>query len=422
MSRSAKSNTKRNFLGHNFGIVYRFEVVRTLKKKSFWLSILAFPLMFAAIFAIVYFSGKAGSSAEQDLANDKFTYAITDESGVVNPALARQMGAKIVDASGKGAIIDQVKDNQLDAYFYYPQDLTTGKIEIFAKDAGLFDSSKYSTVAKMLLTNSVQSDINANAKVVLSGQVGSTATYYKDGEVYNQLGDMIMPGVFLVLFYLIICIFGSQMLTATVEEKENRITEMLLTTIKSRTLIIGKIFAFMTLILIQALVLIGFVLVGYFITKQFIELPNFDFSIITFDPVRIGIAAVLFIISTLMFSGLMVAIGAAAPTAKEANQFMTVPILLLFAPLYVTGVVLSTPEAPVVQAMIFFPFTAPVLLMLMNALGTLPIGTAIISICIMTVTTIAIFIIASHLFQRGAIEYDKRIKLFALKTRPKAVK
>ena len=170
------------------------------------------------------------------------------------------------------------------------------------------------------------------------------------------------------------------MLTATVEEKENRITEMLLTTISSRTLITGKIFAFITLVLLQALVIIGLVLGGYVVAAKFIDLPSINLSIITIDPVRIAIAVALFVVSILMYSGIMVAIGAATPTAKEANSFMSVPILLMFAPLYIFSTVISEPDAPVVVALMYFPLTAPVLLMVLNALGTLSIANAVIGL------------------------------------------
>ena len=62
--------------------------------------------------------------------------------------------------------------------------------------------------------------------------------------------------------------------------------------------------------------------------------------------------------------------------------------------------------------MMYFPLTAPILLMTMNALGILSISSAMIGLAIMTVTTVVIFIIAAKLFQTGAIEYHKRIRLF----------
>lgn len=58
---------------------------------------------------------------------------------------------------------------------------------------------------------------------------------------------MIVPGMFLVILFILISIFGNQMLISTTEEKENRTVEMLLTTVKTDTLITGKILSLMVL-------------------------------------------------------------------------------------------------------------------------------------------------------------------------------
>lgn len=411
MSELKQTATKRLF-GHNFGIVYRFEVARMLSKPSFWLSIIAFPLLMAIIFGVSFLDAKFSiDSAEEELKNNKLVAVITDNSGLVSEQMVQQMGATITD--DKQAAIDQVKSGQIDAYFYYPADLANDRIEVYGKNISLFENSKYTALAKTILNNSVQVSTDPNITTILADQTRSDTYFYEaDGSEANLLGDLIIPAAFLVLFYLIICVFSSQMLNATVEEKENRITEMLLTTISSRTLITGKIFAFITLVLVQALVIIGLILGGYLIAANWLDLPSIDLSIITFDPVRIVIAAALFIVSILMYSGIMVAIGAATPTAKEANSFMSVPVMLLVTPFFFFNTVISEPGALIVKALMYFPLTAPVLLMTLNALGTLSITNAIIGLGIMTVTTVVIFIIAAKLFQTGAIEYHKRIRLF----------
>ena len=412
MSELKQTATKRLF-GHNFGIVYRFEVARMLSKPSFWLSIIAFPLLMAIIFGVSFLDAKFSiDSAEEELKNNKLVAVITDNSGLVSEQMVQQMGATIID--DKQAAIDQVKNGQIDAYFYYPADLANDRIEVYGKNISLFENSKYTALAEAILNNSVQASTDPNITTILADQTRSDTHFYEaDGSEANLLGDLIIPAAFLVLFYLIICVFSSQMLNATVEEKENRITEMLLTTISSRTLITGKIFAFITLVLVQALVIIGLILGGYLIAANYMDLPSLDLSMITFDPVRISIAALLFIVSILMYSGIMVAIGAATPTAKEANSFMSVPVMLLVTPFFFFNTVISEPGALIVKALMYFPLTAPVLLMTLNALGALSIVNAVVGLGLMTVTTVVIFIVAARLFQTGAIEYHKRIRLFS---------
>jgi ABC-2 type transport system permease protein len=52
---------------HNLGTVIRFEVVRALKKKSFWIMAFGFPLMFGLIFGIIFLSNKTTNNAAEDL-------------------------------------------------------------------------------------------------------------------------------------------------------------------------------------------------------------------------------------------------------------------------------------------------------------------------------------------------------------------
>ena len=407
------NSPRRHFFGRNFGIVYKFEVTRTLKKPSFWISILALPLLLAVIFGISFLSGMSASDSEETVTESTttdFSIAITDDSHLINQQLIDQLGIRTIDNKEQG--VDMVRNSQIDAYFYYPADLANDSVDVYGQNASVFDYGKYSSFAESLLKSSVQTTSDANVAVVLSDSVTSSSHYYKDGQEYNPLNDVVVPVLFLVLFYLIICVFSNQMLTSTVEEKENRITEMLLTTIQSRTLITGKIFAFISLIFIQVLIIIGLLVGGYLIAAHYLALPTLDLSFVTIDPAKLAISIAIFIVSTLMYSGILVAVGAAAPTAKEASSFMSVPILLLMAPFLIFSTVMTTPDAPVVIIMTYCPLTAPIMLMMLSALGTLTITNAVIGLIIMTITTIAIFIVAARLFQASAVDYHKRIKLF----------
>ena len=153
----ANNGSRRRFLGHNFGIVYRFEVVRMLKKPSFWISILAFPALMALIFGISFIASKSTiDNAEEELQNNQLAVTITDDSGLVDEQTLSQMGVSSTD--DKQTAIDQVKSGKIDAYFYYPSDLVNGKIEVYGKNVSLFENSKYSALATSILTNSAQSE------------------------------------------------------------------------------------------------------------------------------------------------------------------------------------------------------------------------------------------------------------------------
>ncbi|MCL1876762.1 ABC transporter permease [Candidatus Saccharibacteria bacterium] len=403
---------KSKFFGHNFATVFRFEVVRMLKKKSFWASVLAFPILMAGLFALVFWAEDQGVNTIKELAKQEFSIGIIDRGKILPANIVENISAREIPDKESG--ITEVKSGKLDAFFYFPTNLTENEVQIFAKNVGVIDNGKYQDVAQNLLQASAVAETNPEFAAILMGQVKFSVETFRDGKPYNPIMEMIAPGIFLVLFYTIIAMFGAQMMNATVEEKENRVMEMLLVTIKSRTLIIGKIFAMITLILIQIVVIIGLVLIAYFALGSRLNLPSIDLGQIPFDPIRILAGAAIFLSAILLFSGILVGIGAAVPTAKEANQFMAVPLILIFAPLYILPLVLTSTVTPAVNFMTFFPFTAPVMLLLRNAIGNLSVWETIFGIAIMATSAIIVFFIAARLFQTGAVEYSKRMSLKGL--------
>lgn len=403
---------------HNLSTVIRFEIVRALKKKSFWILAISFPIMFAAIFGIIFLSNKATDDAAEKLKNQSFSIAITDESKMVKPQLIAAAKATEIKSSDKQLAINRVKNGQLDAYIYYPKNLDQQSVEVYGKDVGIFDNGRYSSLANSLLSTSVQSGVDPAIQKIIQGKISSTSTVYRDGKVHDSIQEMILPGVFLILFYFLITFFGNQMLTSTTEEKENRVIEMILTTIEARTLIIGKIISLIVLAIIQGLLIVLPVLTGYLLFHDQLKLPSVDLSSLPIDPLRIGIGFLVFASSFMLFTGLLVAIGAAVPTAKEANSFFGIVMILLFGPLYAITMFISIPDSPLVKFLSLFPLTSPIPLMLRNAAGNLGVSEAIIGIAILIISATIIMAIAVRIFRFGALEYSRKLsakEIFARK-------
>ncbi len=397
---------------YNLSTVIRFEVLRALKKKSFWVMALGFPIMFAAIAGIIVMSNKATDDASKDIEKQKFSFAVTDQSGVVSPAIVSAMTGTLTSPDAdKTHYINQVKSGSLDGYIYYPKNLQSEQIKVYGKNVDIFTNGRYTGVAQNILTLSASTTVNDNVKAVLSGGLNMNFTAYLGGNEYDAIKRMVLPGIFLVLFYFLIAFFGNQMLTSSTEEKENRVIEMLLTTIEPRTLIIGKILSLIFLALIQGIVIMVPVIIGYLLFHDKLQMPMIDLSSLPVDWGRIVIGFMIFTASFLLFTGLLFAIGAAVPTAKEAGGFFGMVMMLIFGPLYAASLFVSSPESPFVQAMSFFPFTAPIPLMLRNAIGNLSYSHAIIAIIILFATSALVMYVAVRIFRFGALEYSRRLSL-----------
>ena len=405
---------------HNLGTVFKFETIRVLKKPTFWLMALGFPLMFAALYGIMFWSQSTTMQAAKELEKQEFSLAVTDDSKLVRPELL--MAAKTKTVESKEAGINDVKNGKIDAYIYFPKDISKQKVEVYGKDVGLFQNGKYGAVAQSLLSQSVASSVSQAQVAILQNKVQLSSTTYLDGKEHGGINEMIAPGLFLVIFFMLVTFFGNQMLTSSTEEKENRTVEMLLTMVKTDTLITGKILSLMVLALIQMLVIVLPVAAGYLAFGSKLQLPNMDLSLLVFDPVRIGLALVIFLASFMMFTGMLVTLGAMMPTAKEANQWFGLVIMLIFGPFYGITAFVSFPDSPFVKFLSLFPFTAPIPLLLRNAVGNLPAWEGLLGVALLIVAAVFVLWLAVRTFRYGAMSYDSKLSLSALRMKRKADK
>lgn len=394
---------------HNLGTVTRFEIIRTLKKKSFWIAALSVPVVIALVGVVIFFSNKTTSDVSGQLAGERYSLGVTDKSGVVAPSLLRSLDARAFATEKQG--IEAVQSGQLDAYFYYPEDLSKGTVKVYGKEVGLFKNNRYEGLAKQIIVQSVAATTEPTVRSVLQGQTNIKTTTYANGKEDKGFLKLIAPGVFLVLFYIMIVTFGSQMLTSVTEEKENRVIEMILTTIKPTTLLLGKLFSLVILAFIQLLVILVPVIAGYFLFKDNLSLPNLDLANIPLDPVAISLGAAIFVVSFLMFTGILMTLGAAMPTAKEANSFFGAVMAFTFGPLYAAPLFISSPDSLLVQILSYFPLTSPIPLLLRNAVGNLELVPALIAIVLLLVTAVIVISIGVRIFRFGALEYSRKLSV-----------
>ena len=398
--------TPRHALRH----VVEFEVRRTLTKRKFWLATLLVPGLLIVIFGISFASSSSSQDATQAQSSERFAFEYVDPSGLVDGAIATAAGGAVVANSQQG--IAHVKSGAVAAFFAYPADPTAQAIEVYGVDEGLFANGKYSSQASSLLQSSATAKIGSTQlSAIARGAVTTHITTYQDGRVAGGLESVIPPMLYLVLLYIVIILMGNQMLSATVEEKENRVTEMILTTIRATTLLVGKVISLFVIGFVQMLVFAIPVVVGYAFFRDKLNMPEVDISALEFQARPMIVGALILLGSFGLFTATLVAIGAAMPTVKDAAPFFTGVILTLFLPIYAVSLIVTSSSAPVVQAFTFFPYTAPVTALLRNAFGTLPPWMAVVDITMLFALSALVLRIAVQIFKYGSIEYSGRVSL-----------
>lgn len=392
---------------HNLATVVWFEFFRTIKKKSFWLSVLAFPAIIGAVAGVVYFSSQAADSATQKAATEQFSFVVKDDSGLLDSSVLARTGADKVESQNAG--VGLVKNGHTDAFLYYPSDIVSQPIEVFAKDVGLAKNDKYSAVALQLLRQSQQGQVTPQQQAIVRGEVSTKMVTYEKGQEVPGLERVIAPGAILALFYITFVLMAGRMLASTTEEKENRVIEMLLSNVQAKTLVAGKIVSLLLIGVLQVLVIgIPVAFIGW-LARDSISLPSVDLSRIVIDPATLLVSLLIFVFAYMLFTGILVAIGSAVPTAKEASSFMGVAMFGLFVPLYAFQAIVVDPSQILVKLFTYFPLTSPITLLLRNAVGNLSLFEGVVSIGLLFISAIFALWVAARTFGYGTLEYSRKL-------------
>ncbi len=405
---------------HNLGTVIGFEVRRTLTKPTFWLTSLSVPLLMAVVLALMWFSNASTAATVEAQRERGVSFTYTDASGIVSPAVAASLGGSPTpDAAGAARAVHEGR-SQL--HIDVPPDPTREPVHIVGADLGIIGSGQWNGIARDLVEMSVAERIGDPQLTTLLTSVDTTAELWKDGERSAGFGAMIAPGLFLVLLYMGVLMLGQQMLNITVEEKENRVTEMILTTLDPRVLIVGKVLAVLLVGIVQGLVLLVPLSLTAFLLPRAgggapmdaaseMDGPSFGGVVIEVDAVRMVVAAALFVAGFLLFTGLLVAIGSVMPTAKDAGSAFGAAILAMFLPLYTATAVVSDPTSVLATFLTWFPLTAPVTALLRNALGSLGVVEGVgVALMLFAVAGVLLWL-GVRLFRQGSISYDKRLHI-----------
>jgi ABC-2 type transport system permease protein len=395
---------------HNLGTVVSFEFFRTISKKRFWVGTLAVPFIMAVVFGLLYASNSATDTASDAQKSAEFTISYTDASGLITPEQAALFHATPAGSAAEG--IQAVQSGEVDAFFEFPANPATQHVQVHGADQGLFENNKYSAVAQAMLTQAVNARIgSAELSALAASKTAIDVKTYKDGVESGGFMSAVPPLFYVVIFYGLIILLAGQMLSSTLEEKENRVTEMILTTLKPTTLISGKVLALFAIGLLQVAIFTAPVVIGYLFFREQINIPDFDLSALVFEPVPMIIGFLILLGGFALFTTTLVAIGAVMPTAKEAGNFMGVMIALIFVPFYAVSLIFSNPSALIVQVFTYFPFSAPVTAMIRNGLGSLSLWEAAVVLAILYIGAVLMFFLAVRLFQYGSISYTSKVNI-----------
>jgi ABC-2 type transport system permease protein len=391
-------------------IVALREYLKNVRKVSFWLATLFFPLFMVVLGLISgYSSVTLEKKIEDDVKNAK-KVLIVDEADIINPAtLTPQF--ELNDNFDNA--LQQVKDNNADAVIMIPSDvLATQNVDVFAQSKGILSRNRYNDVTVNLIKQSILAKVGNEELIRLfNANISVDVTSYKDGQVFDdRFEKLIVPIASVIIYFMLISFGNSYLLMSVSEEKENRMIEVVLTSIKPKNLILGKIIGQVSTVITQLVVLVGLATVAFNVTKQKAPIP-IDFSSVQLGAADIIMGIFYVIIGFLILGNVMVGVGAAMPTYKEAQSFSSVFIIFSILPIYFFSIILADPSGPVALFTSYFPLTAPMILLFRNALGELSTTELLLSSGVLVLYAYITYFIAVKLFEFGSLEYNRKLSL-----------
>src|SRR5690606_22357770 len=163
---------------------------------------------------------------------------------------------------------------------------------------------------------------------------------------------------FVYLLWIAVFSIAQMLLTNTVEEKSNRIIEVLLSSVSPHQLMNGKILG----IAATGLTMIGSWVVFALIGLKVVDL-DVAWSAVVSDPLYLGSFIGYFLAGYLIYAAVLVAIGSVCNSLKEAQNLMQPVILVLMVPVIAMFFVVRDPNGTVARILTYIPVYTPFLMM-----------------------------------------------------------
>lgn len=425
-------------------LILQREYMTRVRKRSFLLTTFLVPLFFIGMYVGIIFLTK--KSFEETHA----TVYIVDQHGEIGPLL--KSAKNITYISSNKDLQEQLSslnnEDKNTSILVIPKDFTNHpNVEFLASNkpnvstqndiksnlSDILRDFKYQSLG--INTDSlknINTTVSINAKEITSD--GTT----KDSNTEIAMGIALALSI---LVYISLFLYGSQVMRGIIEEKSNRIIEVIISSVKPFQLMMGKIIGIGLVGLTQFVlwILLSFVLAGiastFFVSKSelseqvmgaqlqdngseaiaqsgnamnsispeawaMLQSVNFTEIIVCFF--------IFFLGGYLIYSALFAAVGSAVDSETEASQFtmpITMPLLLTYALSF--GVLMNDPHGTVATWLSFIPFTSPIAMLVRVPFGV-PLWQIIVSALLLIIGFLLTTWVAARIYRVGILMYGKK--------------
>lgn len=386
-------------------IILKHEFRQTLKNRSFLILTLALPLL--AILGVGIYQGVQHWS--HPAAPQEVNIGYVDQTGMFG-SYTSQPGVLFVLYPGEEQAKDALLSKDIKEYFVIPADyLSTGLITRYTTSREVTPSTETTShITDFLLSNLLAGEVSPQVlDRVKAPMLLASVRLNESGEIapsQDVVSSYVVPIVFALLFIVSIFIASGFLFQSVTEEKENRVIEILLSSVSSGQLLVGKVLGLGTAGLIQVAV--------WFIT--FVIFSRVAPGIIpalgalSIPASLIGWGILYFILGYLLLAALYAGVGSIGATAREGQGWSTIFTLPAIAPIWFNYFLINSPEGAVSKALTFFPLTSPVATMMRLASHAISAWEIALSLIILAGSVVLTMWVAAKLFRVFLLMYGKR--------------
>ncbi|MBO4961677.1 MAG: ABC transporter permease [Flavobacteriales bacterium] len=441
------------------GLIIGHEYLIRVRKKSFWLVGILTPLAIVAVGFLIGFLSMANSSEETQVAvYDQSSRLAAHMEGDENLAFIPVSAAMELDSAKS-----MVRNATVDALLVIPSD-TTSRYEVIEKSMTIYYSENVPMSVQGEISSQVEKVIQdarikdlgidpasldkTRTNVSISMIDISDSSQEKEESDLVQTVKIVLAFALCFLLYMFMVFSGNMVMTSTLEEKTNRIVEVIVSSVRPFDLMVGKIISSglvaMTQVLIWAVMLTGLSMAGIAgvatmtagdkMTEQALavaaenpetaqmaqvmatsqnpdamsEMMETITELSQIDFLTIGIVSlVFFLLGYLLYASLYAAVGAAVDSPNDAGQFvlpLTIPIIIA---LYCGMTIIDNPHGPVAFWLSMIPFTSPIVMMVRVPFGV-PAWEIVLSAVLLLVTFLVFTWIAAKIYRIGLLMYGTK--------------
>lgn len=426
---------------NNIYLITKREFLTQVKKKSFILLTLLAPLMIIGFGAVIGLMFKANESHN--------VIEVVDNSGLFKGQLKSndKLEYIFVPSADEKSKIKNLKGNEsLDGILILPQ-ISSQNFDDLEKNTRLVVNTKIGLDTKQRIISDI-SNVIKKEKIKQLGIAESqldnldknfelkTINVSEDNKEDSDLAFGVKTALSLGLMYItfmFIIIYGVRVMRSVLEEKNNRVVEIIISSVKPFELMMGKILGVTMVALTQFIVWITMSVIGALVLNTGFSsmqknMPGGDQSILSkLDilqiftqishsllelnfPLIIFVFIVFFLLGYIFYSSIYAAIGSAVDNETETQQFTLFAILPLTLGMYGSFSLMNNPDGPLGFWLSIIPFTSPVAMIARIPYGV-PAWEIALSIFLLLATTIFMIFLAGKIYRVGILMYGNKATL-----------